>query len=132
MNTNLPNIKSILKNMLRIVLVLFSFLFFINSANATWVVKELSDNQIAAYVKGENKPFTGTEIGLYEDRSKWKTPYKNGLKHGVRVITYEKVIKHITFKHGIQHGLYLMEDREDGTIILEHLYENGKKIRTIK
>ena len=39
--------------MLRIVLVLFSFLFFINSANATWVVKELRDNQISVYVKGE-------------------------------------------------------------------------------
>ena len=41
-------------NMVRIFLIFFSFLCFINSANATWVVKELSDNQIAAYVKGEN------------------------------------------------------------------------------
>ena len=40
--------------MVRIFLILFSFLCFINSANATWVVKELSDNQIAAYVNGEN------------------------------------------------------------------------------
>ena len=39
--------------MLRIFLVIFSFLFFINSANATWVVKELEDNQISVYVKGE-------------------------------------------------------------------------------
>ena len=101
------------------------------------VIREISAAKVEKrdgllYVKGENKPFTGPEIGLYEDTSKWETPYENGLRHGVRVITYEKVIKHITFKHGIQHGLYLMEDREDGTIILEHLYENGKKIRTIK
>ena len=102
------------------------------------VIREISAGKVEKrddgllYVKGENKPFTGTEIGLYEDNSKWETPYENGLRHGVRVITYEKVIKHITFKHGIQHGLYLMEDREDGTIILEQLYENGKKIRTIK
>ena len=41
-------------NMVRIFLILFSFLCFSNPANATWVVKELSDNQIAAYVKGEN------------------------------------------------------------------------------
>ena len=41
-------------NMVRIFLILFSFLCFINSANATWVVKELIDNQIAAYVRGEN------------------------------------------------------------------------------
>ena len=52
----MPNIKSILKNMLRIVLVLFSFLFFINSANATWVVKELKDNQISVYAQGEQNP----------------------------------------------------------------------------
>ena len=42
--------------MFRIFLILFSFLFFINSANATWVVKELKDNQISVYVKGEKNP----------------------------------------------------------------------------
>jgi len=42
--------------MLRIFLILFSFLCFINSANATWVVKELKDNQISVYVKGEQNP----------------------------------------------------------------------------
>ena len=110
----------------------------LRSGTPEHVIREISAAKVEVrddgllYVKGENKPFTGTEIGLYEDNSKWETPYENGLKHGVRVITYEKVIKHITFKHGIQHGLYLMEDREDGTIILEQLYENGKKIRTIK
>ena len=92
---------------------------------------EVRDDELL-YVKGENLPFTGATIGLYEDNSKWETPYKNGLKHGVQVVTREKVIEHITYKHGIQHGLRIMEDREDGTIILEQLYENGKKIRTIK
>ena len=33
-----------------------SFLFTINSANATWVVKELKDNQISVYAKGEQNP----------------------------------------------------------------------------
>ena len=42
--------------MLRIILILFSFLFTINSANATWVVKELKDNQISVYAKGEQNP----------------------------------------------------------------------------
>ena len=42
--------------MLRIILSLFSFLFFINSANATWVVKELKDNQISVYAQGEKNP----------------------------------------------------------------------------
>ena len=42
--------------MFRIFLVIFSFLCFINSANATWVVKELKDNQISVYVKGEQNP----------------------------------------------------------------------------
>ena len=42
--------------MFRIILILFSFLFFINSANATWVVKELKNNQISVYVKGEQNP----------------------------------------------------------------------------
>ncbi len=42
--------------MFRIILILFSFLCFINSANATWVVKELKDNQISVYVKGEQNP----------------------------------------------------------------------------
>ena len=42
--------------MFRIILILFSFLFFINSANATWVVKELKDNQISVYAKGEQNP----------------------------------------------------------------------------
>ena len=42
--------------MLRIFLILFSFLCFINSANATWVVEELKDNQISVYVKGEQNP----------------------------------------------------------------------------
>ena len=40
----------------RITLILFSFLFVINSANATWVVKELKDNQISVYAKGEQNP----------------------------------------------------------------------------
>ncbi len=39
--------------MFRIFLILFSFLSFFNPANATWTVKELSDNQIIAYVRGE-------------------------------------------------------------------------------
>ena len=42
--------------MLRIILILFSFLFVINSANATWVVKELKDNQISVYAQGEQNP----------------------------------------------------------------------------
>ena len=42
--------------MLRIILILFSFLFVINSANATWVVKELKDNQISVYAQGEKNP----------------------------------------------------------------------------
>ena len=42
--------------MFRIVLVLFSILFFINSANATWVLKELKNNQISVYAKGEQNP----------------------------------------------------------------------------
>ena len=42
--------------MVRIFLILFSFICFINSANATWVVKELKDNQISVYVKGEQNP----------------------------------------------------------------------------
>ena len=42
--------------MFRIFLFLLSFLCFINSANATWVVKELEDNQISVYVKGEKNP----------------------------------------------------------------------------
>ncbi len=42
--------------MLRIILILFSLFVFINSANATWVVKELKDNQISVYVKGEKNP----------------------------------------------------------------------------
>tara|TARA_B100001996_G_scaffold266857_1_gene208477 strand:- start:31 stop:363 length:333 start_codon:yes stop_codon:yes gene_type:complete len=42
--------------MLRIILILFSFSIFINSANATWVVKELKDNQISVYAKGEQNP----------------------------------------------------------------------------
>ena len=42
--------------MLRIILIFFSFLFFINSANATWVVKELKDNQISVYAQGEKNP----------------------------------------------------------------------------
>ena len=40
----------------RITLILFSFLFVINSANATWVVKELKDNQISVYAQGEKNP----------------------------------------------------------------------------
>jgi len=32
------------------------FLVFLSSANATWVVKELSNNQISVYVKGEQNP----------------------------------------------------------------------------
>ena len=42
--------------MFRIVLILFSILLTINSANATWVVKELKDNQISVYVQGEKNP----------------------------------------------------------------------------
>ena len=42
--------------MFRIVLILFSILLTINSANATWVVKELKDNQISVYAKGEQNP----------------------------------------------------------------------------
>ena len=42
--------------MRNIIIYLFLMLYFFNSANAAWVVKELSDNQIAAYVKGENNP----------------------------------------------------------------------------
>ncbi len=42
--------------MLRIFFFLFSFLFFINPANATWVVKELKNNQISVYVRGEQNP----------------------------------------------------------------------------
>ena len=42
--------------MLRVVLILFSILLTINSANATWVVKELKDNQISVYAKGEQNP----------------------------------------------------------------------------
>ncbi len=42
--------------MLRIVLILFSLLFTINSANATWVLKELKNNQISVYTKGEQNP----------------------------------------------------------------------------
>ena len=42
--------------MIRIILFLFSFFCFITSANATWVVKELEDNQISVYVKGEQNP----------------------------------------------------------------------------
>ena len=42
--------------MLRIFLILLSFLFTINSANATWVVKELKDNQISVYAQGEKNP----------------------------------------------------------------------------
>ena len=42
--------------MFRIILILFSFLFFINSANATWVLKEFKDNQISVYAKGEQNP----------------------------------------------------------------------------
>ena len=42
--------------MFRIILVLFSILFFINSANATWVLKELKNNQISVYAKGEQNP----------------------------------------------------------------------------
>ena len=42
--------------MFRIILISFSIIFFINSANATWVVKELKDNQISVYAKGELNP----------------------------------------------------------------------------
>ena len=42
--------------MFRIILILFSFLLITNSANATWVVKELKDNQISVYAKGEHNP----------------------------------------------------------------------------
>ena len=42
--------------MLRIVLILFSVFFTINSANATWVLKELKNNQISVYAKGEQNP----------------------------------------------------------------------------
>ena len=42
--------------MVRILLILFSFLCFFNSANATWVVKELNDNQISVYAQGEQNP----------------------------------------------------------------------------
>ena len=42
--------------MFRIILISFSIIFFINSANATWVVKELKDNQISVYAKGEQNP----------------------------------------------------------------------------
>ena len=42
--------------MFRIVLILFSILLTIDSANATWVVKELKDNQISVYAKGEQNP----------------------------------------------------------------------------
>ena len=42
--------------MFRIILILFSILFIITSANATWVVKELKNNQISVYVQGEQNP----------------------------------------------------------------------------
>ena len=42
--------------MFKIILILFSILLTINSANATWVVKELKDNQISVYAKGEQNP----------------------------------------------------------------------------
>ena len=38
------------------LLAILVLVLLCNVANATWVVKELSDNQIAAYVKGENNP----------------------------------------------------------------------------
>ena len=41
-------------NMKKILLCTLLTLLCLSSANATWIVKELSDNQIAAYVKGEN------------------------------------------------------------------------------
>ena len=42
--------------MFRIVLILLSLLFTINLANATWVLKELKNNQISVYAKGEQNP----------------------------------------------------------------------------
>ena len=114
---------------------------------------ELERRDEIQYVKGENKPFTGTAIRYYPDG--WRTiiPYVNGIKHGTMIwysrdgsksfeMPYVDGKIHGTefryhkngnkkeekpFLEGIRHGTAI-EYNEDGSKSAEYVFENGKEI----
>ena len=71
-------------------------------------IDELEKREGAWYAKGETEPFTGTEIGYYEDGSKsWEVPLVDGKTQGTRIEYYKNGPKkrETTWVDGNQHGL---------------------------
>jgi len=105
-------------------------------------IDELEKREGAWYAKGEAEPFTGTEIGYYEDGSKsWEVPLVDGKTQGTRIEYYKNGPKkrEIPWVDGKQHGLqtswYENGQKEEVSIYKEgkreglwaELYEKGKK-----
>ena len=93
------------------------------------LIHELEKREGAWYAKGEAEPFTGTEVGYYEDGSKsWEVPLVDGKTQGTRIEYYKDGQKkrEIPWVDGKRHGLQTSW-YENGQKKAEEKYKDGKK-----
>ena len=93
-------------------------------------IDELEKRKGTWYAKGEAEPFTGTEIGYYEDGSKSReVPLVDGRTQGTRIEYYKDGSKkrEITCGDGKRHGLQTSW-YENGQKSSEENYNDGKRM----
>ena len=116
--------------MKKIVLILIMFLLTLTGCGKERIEDisklELRDQKI--YVKGENKPYTGTFIKKYENGNLARVAeFKNGLRHG-KEETYDKngqLLLLDTYKNGQKNGPH-RGYYDNGNLQTEATYKNGK------
>jgi len=99
-----------------------------NVPNREVLIDELEKREGAWYAKGEAEPFTGTEVGYYEDGSKsWEVPVVDGKTQGTRIEYYKdgRKKREIPWVDGKRHGLQTSW-YEDGQKKEEENYKEGK------